>query len=77
MDLPEVSLFFSDIDLSLTGNYTCLAKNLYGSDSVSYDVSVLPTPEPPVLRITSHKNALHLNWEEPRRGSGKLQKISK
>ncbi|KAJ2944867.1 hypothetical protein O0L34_g1758 [Tuta absoluta] len=69
------SLLINNIDQSLSGNYTCLAKNLYGSDSVSYEVSVLPTPEPPTLRVTSHKNALHLSWDEPRRG-GKSQKIS-
>ncbi|KAF9800049.1 hypothetical protein SFRURICE_014054 [Spodoptera frugiperda] len=65
-----------DIDQSLSGNYTCLAKNLYGSDSVSYEVLVLPTPEPPSLRVTSHKNAIHLQWELPRKIGGKSQKIS-
>ncbi|XP_046972753.1 Down syndrome cell adhesion molecule-like protein Dscam2 [Vanessa cardui] len=69
------SLLINNIDQSLSGNYTCLAKNLYGSDSVSYEVSVLPTPEPPVLRITPHKNALHLQWDQPRKIGGKNQKI--
>ncbi|XP_052752731.1 cell adhesion molecule Dscam2-like isoform X2 [Galleria mellonella] len=69
------SLLINNIDQSLSGNYTCLAKNLYGSDSVTYEVSVLPTPEPPTLRITPHKNALNLQWEPPRK-IGKSQKIS-
>jgi hypothetical protein len=50
---------------------------LYGSDSVSYEVNVLPTPEPPSLRIIAHKNSLHLHWDPPRKVGGKTQKISK
>ncbi|XP_041972566.1 Down syndrome cell adhesion molecule-like protein Dscam2 [Aricia agestis] len=69
-------LLVHNIDQSLSGNYTCIAKNLYGSDSVSYEVMVLPTPEPPVLRVTSHKNALFLQWDQPKKVTGKPQKIT-
>ncbi|XP_048487145.1 Down syndrome cell adhesion molecule-like protein Dscam2 [Plutella xylostella] len=70
------SLLINNIDQSLSGNYTCLAKNLYGSDSVSYSISVLPTPEPPSLRATPHRNAIHLSWDLPKSSTGKMQKIS-
>lgn len=55
----------SDIDQSLSGNYTCLAKNLYGSDSVEYAVVVLPLPEAPVLRATPYKDSILVEWEQP------------
>ncbi|KAJ0171731.1 hypothetical protein K1T71_012494 [Dendrolimus kikuchii] len=59
------SLLINNIDQSLSGNYTCLAKNLYGSDSVEYTVTVLPLPEAPVLRATPYKDSILVEWEQP------------
>ncbi|KAG7296730.1 hypothetical protein JYU34_020631, partial [Plutella xylostella] len=60
------SLLIKSIDQSLSGNYTCLAKNLYGSDSVVYSVKVLPLPEPPNLRATPYKDSIVIQWDEMR-----------
>ncbi|XP_069355556.1 cell adhesion molecule Dscam2-like isoform X2 [Maniola hyperantus] len=60
------SLLIKSIDQSLSGNYTCLAKNLYGSDSVVYSVKVLPLPDPPSLRATPYKDSIVVEWDEIR-----------
>ncbi|VVD06056.1 unnamed protein product, partial [Leptidea sinapis] len=68
-----------DIDQALSGNYTCLAKNLYGSDSVEYTVIVLPLPEAPALRATPYKDAILVEWEQPYYSTSNrtsMQKIS-
>ncbi|XP_072946395.1 cell adhesion molecule Dscam2-like [Epargyreus clarus] len=60
------SLLIKSIDQALGGNYTCLAKNLYGSDSVVYTVRVLPLPDPPSLRATPYKDSIVVEWDEIR-----------
>ncbi|XP_045506912.1 Down syndrome cell adhesion molecule-like protein Dscam2 [Colias croceus] len=59
------TLLINNIDESLSGNYTCLAKNLYGSDSVKYTVVVQPLPDSPILRATPYKDSILVEWEQP------------
>ncbi|XP_053620257.1 cell adhesion molecule Dscam2-like [Plodia interpunctella] len=60
------SLLIKSIDQSLSGNYTCLAKNLYGSDSVVYTVKVLPLPDPPAVKATPYKDYIVVEWDDVR-----------
>lgn len=62
----DILFLFLGIDQSLSGNYTCLAKNLYGSDSVVFTVKVLPLPDPPTLRATPYKDYIVVEWDEIR-----------
>ncbi|XP_045540095.1 Down syndrome cell adhesion molecule-like protein Dscam2 [Papilio machaon] len=71
------SLLINNIDQSLGGNYTCLAKNLYGSDSVEYVVTVLPLPDAPVLRATPYKDSILVDWEQPYYSLGNKSQIQK
>lgn len=82
LEIKMKNLYLPDIDQSLSGNYTCLAKNLYGSDSVEYTVVVLPLPEAPILRATPYKDSILVEWEQPyyavsnRSSSQKISKFS-
>ncbi|ODN04431.1 Down syndrome cell adhesion molecule-like protein Dscam2 [Orchesella cincta] len=45
------------------GNYTCVAQNTHGTDSVSYHVRVQTPPQPPILQIAEASyEALRLTW---------------
>ncbi|CAL8103483.1 unnamed protein product [Orchesella dallaii] len=45
------------------GNYTCVAQNTHGTDSVSYHVRVQTPPQPPILQIVEASyEALRLLW---------------
>lgn len=46
-----------------SGNYTCVAQNTHGTDSVSYHVRVQTPPQPPILQIAEATyEALRLTW---------------
>ncbi|KAF0288254.1 Down syndrome cell adhesion molecule-like protein Dscam2 [Amphibalanus amphitrite] len=59
-----------DGDLAVTavtardaGNYTCHVSNAYGSDRVTYSVTVLDVPPPPVLRVTeASSHSVTVRW---------------
>lgn len=52
------------IESSLSGNYTCTAKNLFGEDSIIYKVIAVKTPSPPQITVHySSSDSIRLSWE--------------
>lgn len=49
--LDLLLFYFLDLDLSHADNYTCVAENPHGSDSVTWRVVVLRPPAPPTLAL--------------------------
>ncbi|XP_050438975.1 cell adhesion molecule Dscam2-like isoform X2 [Adelges cooleyi] len=47
------TLHLASVTSSDTGNYTCTAWNVYGSDVVSTDLLVVEPPKPPILGVMS------------------------
>lgn len=57
------------VEPSLSGNYTCSAKNLFGEDEVFYTVLALKPPNPPQLSVQfATSDSIKLKWEVPDNG---------
>ncbi|XP_024944983.1 Down syndrome cell adhesion molecule-like protein Dscam2 isoform X2 [Cephus cinctus] len=62
------------LDQTVTGNYTCMAKNLFGDDSITYTLVVVMPPRAPVLELqytTTH--SARLLWKHPDNGGATIQ----
>lgn len=65
----EGHLKIHSVEPNLSGNYTCSAKNLFGSDEISYTVHALKPPSTPQLNFQfATIDSVKLNWEEPETG---------
>ncbi|XP_066247380.1 cell adhesion molecule Dscam1 isoform X2 [Euwallacea similis] len=70
----EGHLHIHDVDVSLTGNYTCKAENVYGKDSITYSLIVLMPPSAPDIEIEyATSNSIKVKWTEPENGGAKIQ----
>ncbi|KAG8228350.1 hypothetical protein J437_LFUL006801 [Ladona fulva] len=61
--MQDGSLSISDAQRRYEGNYTCTARNIEGSDQITYTVRVQVAPSAPHLHVTSTSTtSLHLQW---------------
>lgn len=67
----KMLLYFvpSDLDRSVSDNYTCAVRNPFGSDRATWEVVALAAPPRPHLRLAANAPArLHLSWDAPATG---------
>lgn len=67
--IAEGHLKIHSVEPSLSGNYTCSAKNLFGEDEIYYHVVALKPPSAPQLTIQfTTSDSIKLKWEAPESG---------
>ncbi|KAF2367691.1 Fibronectin type III, partial [Trinorchestia longiramus] len=60
-----------------SGSYTCSAVNSFGSDSITYAVSVLVPPSAPVLHVTETTSSfVRLQWDVSDDGGSPITVLS-
>ncbi|XP_044257604.1 Down syndrome cell adhesion molecule-like protein Dscam2 isoform X1 [Tribolium madens] len=70
----EGHLNIHSADQSLSGNYTCSAKNLFGDDNITYTLMVLMPPSAPTLEVQfSTTRSIRLHWTQPEDGGSIIQ----
>ncbi|CAG9760392.1 unnamed protein product [Ceutorhynchus assimilis] len=67
-------LHIHDVDISLTGNYTCKAVNLFGEDSITYFLIVLMPPLAPEIEIEyATSDTIKVKWSKPENGGSSIR----
>ncbi|XP_021937228.1 Down syndrome cell adhesion molecule-like protein Dscam2 isoform X2 [Zootermopsis nevadensis] len=71
---PQGTLNIHHLDKSKEGNYTCMAKNLWGEDQVTYQVLVLMAPDAPSLELQlTTSRTINLRWKAAGDGGAPIQ----
>jgi Down syndrome cell adhesion molecule len=62
--MTKKSNYYLEVDSSTSGNYTCSARNAFGSEEVTYRVECAAPPSAPTLSLdhAAHKEA-RLTWK--------------
>lgn len=65
------------VEGSLSGNYTCTANNLFGSDEIQYQVIAMKPPASPQIIVQyASADSIRVSWDPPDDGGAPLQGYS-
>lgn len=68
------SLKIHSLEQTLSGNYTCSAKNLFGEDFVVYQVIAMKPPNPPQISVHyTSIDSIRISWEGADDGGTPIQ----
>lgn len=71
---PEGNLRIHSVEPSLSGNYTCSAKNLFGEDHIVYQVIAMKPPNPPQISVHySSSDSIRISWDKVDDGGAPIQ----
>ncbi|ALC46292.1 Dscam3, partial [Drosophila busckii] len=73
----EGNLRIHRVEGSLSGNYTCTANNLFGSDEIQYQVIAMKPPAAPQIIVQyASADSIRVSWDAPEDGGAPLQGYS-
>lgn len=68
------SLRIHSVEQTLSGNYTCSAKNLFGEDHVVYKVVAMKPPNPPQISVHyASSDSIRISWDNSDDGGTPIQ----
>lgn len=71
---PEGNLRIHSVEPSLSGNYTCSAKNLFGEDHIVYNVIAMKAPNAPQISVHySSSDSIRISWDKVDDGGAPIQ----
>ncbi|KAH8408036.1 hypothetical protein KR222_011729 [Zaprionus bogoriensis] len=73
----EGNLRIHRVESSLSGNFTCTANNLFGSDEIQYQmIAMMPPFAPQIIVQYASADSIRVSWDAPSDGGAPLQGYS-